>query len=575
MNKPAVIYARYSPGPNQTEQSIEGQLRVCYDYAEREGYSVVSEYIDRAITGRSDDRPDFQRMLADAKKKHFQYVIVYKLDRFARNRYDSAIHKHSLKQHGVRVVSAMENIGDNPESIILEAILEASAEYYSVDLSQKIKRGRHDAAKNGKHIGGGLPWGYKSVEGEVMLDERKRPYWKQALEQYADGVPKKDVIGAINDAGFRNRNGKPFGLTAFQKGFISPINIGVLKQGEFIHECPAVISEETFKKILERNKLNKRIGGRNKAKVEYVLSGKLFCGYCGSAMLGVPGKGRHGGIFHYYSCGGRRRHNGCKKKHEKKDFIEWYIVEQTIEYVLTPARMKSIAAAVVAEYDKEFNNSKIKELERMIAKLDRDIEKYVEMLLEAPKAARVKINEKIELFDQQKTDLEIDLTKLRIATGIRYTEEDIMAWLKQFCKGDLFDESFRRRIIDVFVNSVYLYDDRTVVFYNIRGGKQVSYMEMIDATEQLELEIEETNPESGVRMVNDLMEARGVEPLSENIATQASTGVVTVLMSPKQRPVTGFRSGQPDYLLPSTPGGDQTSYPTKVGPLSRHMGDAG
>lgn len=440
------------------------------------------------MTGRSDDRPDFQRMLADAKKKEFQFVIVYKLDRFARNRYDSAIHKHSLKQNGVKVVSAIENIGDNPESIILEAILEASAEYYSIDLSQKIKRGRRDSAAKGKYIGGGLPWGYKAVDGTVMIDERKGPYWKQALEQYAESTDKKDVIAAINDAGFRNRNGKPYGLSAFQKGFISPINIGVLKQGEFIHECPAIISEETYKKILERNKLNKRIGGGKKAKVEYILSAKAYCGYCGSAMLGVSGKGRHGGIFHYYSCGGRRRHNGCKKTHEKKDFIEWYVVEQTVEYVLTPARMKTIAAAVVAEYDKEFNSGAIKELERRIAKLDRDIEKYVDMLLEVPKAAREKINEKIELFDQQKTDLEIDLAKLRIANGIRYTEEDIMAWLKQFCKGDLFDESFRRRIIDVFVNSVFLYDDRTVVFYNIRGGKQVSYMEMIDATELFETE---------------------------------------------------------------------------------------
>ncbi len=134
--KNAVIYARFSSHA-QNEQSIEGQLRICYEYAKREGLSVIEEYIDRALTGRSDDRPDFQRMISDARKKAFQYVIVYKLDRFTRNRYDSAIYKHKLKQCGVKVLSAMENIGDNPESIILEAVLEASAEYYSVDLSKK------------------------------------------------------------------------------------------------------------------------------------------------------------------------------------------------------------------------------------------------------------------------------------------------------------------------------------------------------------------------------------------------------------------------------------------------------
>ena len=134
--KNAVIYARFSSHA-QNEQSIEGQLRICYEYAKREGLSVIEEYIDRALTGRSDDRPDFQRMISDARKKAFQYVIVYKLDRFTRNRYDSAIYKHKLKQCGVKVLSATENIGDNPESIILEAVLEASAEYYSVDLSKK------------------------------------------------------------------------------------------------------------------------------------------------------------------------------------------------------------------------------------------------------------------------------------------------------------------------------------------------------------------------------------------------------------------------------------------------------
>ena len=95
-------------------------------------FTIVGEYIDRAISGKTDDRPDFQRMVSDSRKRAFQYVIVYKLDRFARNRYDSAVYKHKLKQNGVKVVSAMENIGDNPESIILEAVLEASAEYYSL-----------------------------------------------------------------------------------------------------------------------------------------------------------------------------------------------------------------------------------------------------------------------------------------------------------------------------------------------------------------------------------------------------------------------------------------------------------
>jgi site-specific DNA recombinase len=506
----AVIYARFS-SHNQTEQSIEGQLRVCYEFAAREGYKIVGEYIDRALTGRSDDRPDFQRMIHDAKKRAFQYVIVYKLDRFARNRYDSAVYKHKLKQCGVKVLSAMENIGDNPESIILEAVLEASAEYYSVDLSQKIKRGSRESAMKGQFVGGGVPFGYKNVDRHLVIDEEKAPIIKYVFEQYAAGVPKKDIIKEVNARGWRNKAGKPFGNTAFQTALKCEKYIGIMRWNDIETECPAIIDRETFDKVQERIALNKRTGSKNAAKIEYLLSGKAFCGLCGSAMNGVSGKGRHGGMFYYYSCRGRRHHNGCKKAHEKKDFIEWYVVEQTVEYVLTPERMKYIAEAVVAEYDKEFNDTRIKDLERRIAKLDRDIEKYVEMMLHTPKSAWQTINEKIELAGMQKTDLEIDLSKLNIANGIRYTKADIEAWLKQFCSGDLFDETFRRRIIDVFVNSVYLYDDRVIVFYNIRGGKQVSYMDMLDATEQLpdeELsdENKNTNTGKGVRTLNAMVE---------------------------------------------------------------------
>lgn len=481
----AVIYARFS-SHNQTEQSIEGQLRVCHDYAQREGYKIVGEYIDRAISGKTDDRPDFQQMIADSKKKAFQFVIVYKLDRFARNRYDSAIYRHKLKANGVKVLSAMENIGDNPESIILEAVLEASAEYYSVDLSQKIKRGSRESALKGQFLGGSVPYGYKVVDHHLVIDPEKAPVIQYVFEQYAKGVPKRKIIAEINARGFRNSKGKPFGDTAFQTALRCEKYIGVMRWNDVVNECPALIDKETFAKVQERIAANAHVGKGNKAKVEYLLSGKVFCGPCGAAMLGVSGKGRHGDMHYYYSCGNRRRTQTCNKAHEKKDFIEWYVVEQTVKYVLTPERMKQIAVAVVAEYDKEFNSTKVRDLEKRIAKLDRDIDKYIDMLLDVPKSARARINEKIELADQQKCDLQIDLAKLKIANGIRYTEADIIAWLKQFCKGDLFDEAFRRRIIDVFVNCVYLYDDRIVIFYNIKGGKQISYMEMQEAMDGIE-----------------------------------------------------------------------------------------
>jgi hypothetical protein len=216
-----------------------------------------------------------------------------------------------------------------------------------------------------------------------------------------------------------------------------------------------------------------------------IAIGKMYCGDCGNAMVGISGTSRHGNKFYYYSCMGRKAKNGCRKMHEKKDFIEEYVVQKTMRYVLHPNHMRLIAKAVVAQYDKEFNNEKINELERKIEKLDRDIGIYTDKYIELPKHASQKIFEKLELADAQKTDLEIDLAKLRIANRIRYTEDDIMLWLNMFCKGNAADETFRKRMIDVFINSVYLYDDKIVVFYNIHdgGNKQVSYTDMQNATE--------------------------------------------------------------------------------------------
>lgn len=136
----AVIYARFS-SHSQTEQSIEGQLKVCYEYAAANNITIVGEYIDRAQSGTSDNRLEFQRMIADSDRRTFDAVLVYQLDRFARNRYDSAINKSKLKKNGVRVISAKGNITDDASGILVEGVLESMAEYYSAELSQKIHRG--------------------------------------------------------------------------------------------------------------------------------------------------------------------------------------------------------------------------------------------------------------------------------------------------------------------------------------------------------------------------------------------------------------------------------------------------
>lgn len=477
----AVIYARYS-SHSQTEQSIDGQLRVNYEYAEREGLIVVGEYIDRAISGTSADaRPDFQRMIQDAKKHQFEYIIVYKLDRFARNRYDSAIYKHKLREAGVKLLSATENISDNPEGIILEAVLEASAEYYSRELSQKVKRGLRESALKGTFTGGTPPLGYKVVDKKVVIDEEKALAIKFAFEQYAKGVPKKQIVDTLNSKGVRNSKGKELSINSFNHCLKNRKYIGKVSYGgvEYDSTYPQLIDTDTFDKVQAELAKKAQSPASGKAKIRYLLQGKAFCGHCGVRMLGDSGTSMTGVTHSYYTCGSRKRASkSCDKKSEKKDFLEWYVVEQTVEYVLTPERLDFIATRVVEEYDKEFNSDRIKQLEKQIAKLERDADKTFNLIMQSESQSIIKRYEKqIELLDLQKADLDIDLSKLRIANGIRYTKQDIILWLKQFCKGDLMDENFRQRIIDVFINSIYVYDDKIVIYYNINDGKQISYID--------------------------------------------------------------------------------------------------
>jgi len=482
---PAVIYARYS-STNQSEQSIEGQLRDCHAFAEREGYTIVNEYIDRALSAKSDKRPDFQRMIKDAEKRHFQAVIVWKLDRFARNRYDSATYKARLKKHGVKVISAMENISDNPEGIILEGMLESMAEYYSANLSQNIRRGQRESVSKGQYIGSRPPIGYKVENKRLVIDDKKAWIVRYFFEEYAKGVPKTEIVAALAAKGVKNAFGRKLTSNYLQTTLRNKRYIGYFEfRGEEYPDAnPAIIDEKTFYAVQDKLTAKAHAPAAEKANVEYLLSGKAYCGMCGTRLIGENGKSRTGEKHYYYSCSKRKRQKACKKKNEKKGFLEWYVVEQTIEYVLTPERIGFIAARVVAAYDNDFNAGKIKEMEGRLMRLDGDINKAVDMSLVAPDKARQRYFDRIEELETQKADIEIDLSRLKIAAGIKYTEEQIVAWLRQFCKGDLLDEDFQRRIIDVFINSVYVYDDKIVIYYNIKDGKQVSYIEMLESSDE-------------------------------------------------------------------------------------------
>lgn len=481
----AVIYARYS-SHSQTEQSIEGQLHDCYAYAEKCGYHVIGEYIDRALTGKSDDRPDFQRMIKDAEKRQFQIIIVWKLDRFTRNRYDSAIYKQRLKKFGVRVVSVMENITDSPEGIILEGLLESMAEYYSANLSENIKRGQAASIAKGWFCGGSIPFGYVIQDHHLVPDPVTSPLIPELYRRYADGEPLADIAADWNSRGIHTRKGREFTISSFDTIIPNPAYIGEYTYGgQIVAGCSSpLIDPDLYARASARRDQNRRAPAAGRSHINYLLQGKLFCGPCGSPMCGDSSRSHTGDTHYYYSCSARKhKHSGCPKNREKKDFLEWYVCEQTQEYILAPERLPLISSAVAKLYNSEIDDSSQQDLERKINALEGEMNVLVERLGTVPDKFVSRITERMEQIDAELASSRQELSTLRIQQKIRITEKEVEAWLRIFSRGDLFNMAFRQKLIDTFINSVYLWDNKVVIFYNISGGKQTCFIEPLNPEE--------------------------------------------------------------------------------------------
>ena len=361
--KTAVIYARYS-SDSQTEQSIDGQLRVCEEYAKKNNILIVQTYIDRAMTGTNDKRPDFQQMLKDSYKKQWDYVLVYKLDRFSRNKYESVVHKKTLKENGVKLISAMENIPDSPEGIILESLLEGMNQYYSAELAQKIKRGMHECRIKGNYQGGGVPYGYKVVNKKLIIDEDKSEIVKYIFEQYSLGVYVRDISRNLADKGIYNK-GKPFAINTIYNILKNEKYLGVYKHNEEIIDnmYPKIIEKDLFEKIRVKTKKN-NVGAKS-VRTRFLLREKLTCAYCGYPISAESSTSKTKKIFYYYKCSGRKHHfNGCIKTTIRKEVLEEFVIDLIISELSKPKVLDLMIDKILETQNKEDNNLMLKSMEK-------------------------------------------------------------------------------------------------------------------------------------------------------------------------------------------------------------------
>ena len=464
----AVIYARYSSS-GQREESIEGQLRECKDYAMRMNLNVIGEYCDPALTGTSDKRPEFQRMVKDSARGQFTVVIVWKFDRFARNRYDSAIYKAKLKKNNVKVISAKEGIPDGPEGILLESMMEGYAEYYSANLSQNVKRGMYESALKLQTLGQTVYGLRKGADGRYEHDPKTAPVVRRIFEEYVSGRPAVDIYKDLNRDGFRTLTGGLFNKNSLRRILQNQKYCGIYEYADIRVEdgIPAIVSKETFRKAKAMVQQHHEKPAAKKIEGGFLLTGKLFCGLCGEPMTGDGGTSKTGRVYSYYTCNNRRIKK-CDKERAPKKWIEDIIVDALVRVANDDDMIDEFADRFMNWQDHKESHDELKILEDRMRKNETAIKNVMAVI----DSGLVTDSIRSHLLD-----LEAEKSDIAKGIAIQKTQEpvlrrsEVVYHLRSFRDGDKTDPAWRIYLVETFLQAAYLFDDGRLILTLNYGGK--------------------------------------------------------------------------------------------------------
>lgn len=475
----AVIYARYSSSA-QREESIEGQVKEVTAFAERNGYTIIGTYADRAISGTTDNRPEFQKMINDSKRKLFDLVIVWKLDRFARNRYDSAKYKTQLKKNGVRVISATERISEGSEGILLESVLEGMAEYFSEDLKEKVVRGLKVNAEKCVWNGGVLPIGYiVDEQRHLQHNPETAPLVLEAFRMYDEGQTAAELISYLKSKGITTNKGTAINYGTIQRMLQNRRYIGEYSFQDIVipDGIPAIVPRDLFDRVQERLAKNRKAPARAKADEAYLLSTKLFCGHCGTAMNGESGKSHNGTVHRYYKCHAvKKKLNDCKKKSVKKEWIENLVVTETRAMLMDDDAIEAIVSMLMRLQDEESSDLPI--YEKQLRETQEAIDNIVNAIMSglASKTLQAKLTElEAEQEELKQLIAQEKLEKPKISADF------LTYWLHRFRLLDMNKEKHRQMLIDTFVNAVFVYDDKLLLTFNFKDGTRTITLKDVQA----------------------------------------------------------------------------------------------
>ena len=539
-----VAYYRYSNGGQQTEQSIEGQRRDCEAYAKAHGYKIVHEYIDRHISGKSDSRPAFQQMISDSDSHLFDAVICWKTDRLARSRYDSIIYKTRLRKNGVKILYAAETVVDGPEGIIIEGLMESLAEYYSAELAQKLRRGQRESALKCIALGGNRSFGYDiGPDKHYCINEKQAPAVRYIFEQYAAGATAADIVRELTARGYRTSRGNPFNKNSICRIITNEMYLGVYKYADIRIEggVPAMIDRELFNRCQTQLAFNRAHGGGKGApRADYVLVGKLDCGLCGHAMKGASATGHTGSKHYYYTCT-QHVEKKCPKTSIEKNYLEQIIVDGVAKYVLTPEKISQIVDCMMELQAKEQEPKGNPERDALEAELAECRRKQNNILDAIEEGGSARLAARLRALEEQEAQLTFALGEINNAPAPpQFSREALTFMFEQFRREeDEVDEEYRRRILDTFVSSILLYEDRAEVKFNITDQKTGDFERVIlpISANKKPPEDDDTTSNSEGSTALRLVEAMGVEPMSEKSSVQVSPGAGDLQHSRRATPI--------------------------------------
>ena len=480
------------------DESIDAQIRAIEEYADKNDIKIVNKFIDRAKSATSDKRPAFQEMIkyCEADNTGISMVIVHKLDRFSRDKYDSAMYKQKLKVNGIRVVSVLENLDNSPESLILESVIEGMAQYYSANLAREVAKGQKENALKALHNGGDAPLGYDvAFDKTYLVNEEEAQAVKIIFDMYVNGYSYSNIIDKLNDLGYKTKRGNKFGKNSLhgilsnekytgvyvfnktqRKGVNGKRNGHKQKSDDEIIKVeggmPQIIDREVFLQAQEMMQKRKKAPGSHKATTLYLLTGLIRCGECGHAMQGNRRKDKYGNDYISYRCGCRKQKRDCKNKEIKRDYLEEFVLTELEKHVLNDEAIPVLSKAL-NERLKTKSNDNHEMLTNLRNKLEK-VNKEIENILNAIMSGIVNnvLKNKLDELEKVKLNLELKINELSVESddvvSVDITEDQIRSMFGKF-KDFVLTRNLPecKKFIGDYIKEVIVYKDHIEVVFNV------------------------------------------------------------------------------------------------------------